>query len=220
MKFNLKSSDMKKVLLLVPVLFCIVAITDARGEDFRRKYRNFSWSSMSMSASDFEGDEPVKSNFGVAFTSGRTYFLHAKPIAGMIKFGLDATWVDLNYDNYSYDSYVEGVGMESSAAHQIEYSLHVGPSIAINPVGKLNINAYFRYAPTFSALLSTNDGFALSGNYATMFVTGGMVSWGVIGIGAEYRFGNCNYRNLVGDSTLVGNLDKSGFRAFITLRFK
>ena len=218
-KFNLKSSDMKKVLLLIPVLFCIVAITDARGEDFRRKYRNFSWSSMSMSASDFEGAEPVRSKYGAAFTSGRTYFLHGKPIAGMIKIGLDATWVDLNYNNYSYDWDVEGVP-QTSAVHQIEYSLHVGPSIAINPVGKLNINAYFRYAPTFSAFLSTGDGFALSGNYATMFVTGGMVSWGVIGIGAEYRFGNCNYRNLVGDGSLAGNLDKSGFRAFITLRFK
>ena len=58
----------------------------------------------------------------------------------------------------------------------------------------------------------------MRGNYATMFVTGGMVSWGVIGIGAEYRFGDCNYRNFVGEG--AGALDMTGFRTFITLRFK
>ena len=82
--------------------------------------------------------------------------------------------------------------------------------------------AFFRNALIGLMLVSIAS--AIVGTYVVtrrlMFVTGGMVSWGVIGIGAEYRFGNCNYRNLVGDSTLVGNLDKSGFRAFITLRFK
>lgn len=208
---------MKKIMFLLPVLFCIVALTDARGDDFRRKYRNFNWSSMSLSAPS--GETALESRGGGSFVSGRTYFLHGKPILGMIKIGIDATWVDLNYNNYPYDFIGEN-GLQTSLVHQVEYSLHVGPSIALNPVGKLNINAYFRYAPTFSALLTANDGFALSGNYATMFVTGGMVSWGVIGIGAEYLFGNCNYGNLVGNSALLGNFDKSGFRAFITLRLK
>ena len=157
------------------------------------------------------------SKFGASFVTGRTFFFHSKPILGMIKFGLDATWVDLNWNNYTSE-YMGENGMETASNHQIEYSLHVGPSVAINPVGKLNINAYFRYAPTFSLRYSGGQDIALAGNYATMFVTGGMVSWGIIGIGAEYRFGTCRYKNFIGNS--VSPADMSGFRAFISLRFK
>ena len=209
---------MKKVLILISALFFIVSVLDVKGEDFRRKYRNFSWSQMSLTPSDYPDMDPAKSKFGASFVTGRTFFFHSKPILGMIKFGLDATWVDLNWNNYTSE-YMGENGMETASNHQIEYSLHVGPSVAINPVGKLNINAYFRYAPTFSAQLSMTGDFALYGNYATMFVTGGMVSWGIIGVGAEYRFGNCNYKTLLGDGVAAA-MDMSGFRAFITLRFK
>lgn len=203
---------MKKILLfMLPALFFIVSVTDVKGEDFRRKYRNFSFSGMKLMSPD--GGGSLDANFGAAFTSGRTYFLHSRPILGLMKIGLDATWVDLNYSNYTLTA-----GDVKTPWHQLEYSLHVGPSVAINPIGKLNINAYFRYAPTFSLQYIGGEDISLRGNYATMFVTGGMVSWGVIGIGAEYRFGDCNYRNFVGEG--AGALDMTGFRTFITLRFK
>ena len=160
----------------------------------------------------------LRSNYGASFTSGRTYFVHSKPIAGLLKIGVDATWVDLNYNNYT-GKYLTSEGLSDYNLHRIEYSLQVGPSIAINPVGKLNINAYFRYAPTFSVLLSNPDGFSAMGNYATMFVTGGMVSWGIIGVGAEYRFGDCSYNNFTG-ALQDFSAKTSGFRAYITLRFK
>lgn len=204
---------MKKILfLMIPALFFIVAVTDADGEDFRRKYRNFSYSGMTLKDPVYGGKE--KANFGAAFYSGRTFFFHSKPVLGLMKFGLDATWVDLNYSNFT-----QRLGDAKYPFHQLEYSLHVGPSVALNPVGKLNINAYFRYAPTFSLQYRTGgDSMSLGGNYATMFVTGGMVSWGIIGVGAEYRFGNCSYKNFLGEGAYA--CDMSGFRAFVTLRFK
>ena len=59
--------------------------------------------------------------------------------------------------------------------------MQVGPSVTVNPVGKLNVNAYFRFAPSFSALY---DDDTLLGNYASYFVTGGGISYGVIGLGS------------------------------------
>lgn len=204
---------MKRLFASLVLVFCIVSAVDAQGDSFYRKYRNFSWSSMGM---DFNGVRQ-HSDIGASFTSGRTYFLHGKPIAGMLKIGIDATWSDIAYSRYPGIRFNDGMPY-GARWHQIEYSLHVGPSIALNPVGKLNINAYFRYAPTFSLRYSKGEGVALMGNYATMFVTGGMVSWGIIGIGAEYRFGDCNYRNFIGNEASPAGM--SGFRAFVSLRFK
>lgn len=204
---------MKKILILGIAFLLTAAVAAAQGTDFHRKYRNFSWSQNTMAS----GGDKQKSELGFAFTSGRTYFLHGKPIAGMLKVGIDATWADINYTKYE-DIRLGEDGPADADWHQLEYSLQVGPSVALNPVGKLNVNAYFRYAPTFSLRYSAKPDAALAGNYATLFVTGGMVSWGIIGIGAEYRFGNCSYRNFIGES--ASPADMSGFRAFITLRFK
>lgn len=92
----------------------------------------------------------------------------------MIRFGLDATWFDLNYTNYKLeyrweDNYDEEEEPETSNFHQAEIGMQVGPSVTVNPVGKLNVNAYFRFAPSFSALY---DDDTLLGNYASYFVTG------------------------------------------------
>ena len=89
---------MKKILGICIFLLSAAAAADAQGTDFHRKYRNFSWSQLTMT---FDGEPKQKSELGFAFTSGRTYFLHGKPIAGMLKIGIDATWVDLGYTKYS-----------------------------------------------------------------------------------------------------------------------
>lgn len=98
--------------------------------------------------------------------------------------------------------------------------MHVGPSLTITPVKKLNIVGYFRYTPTFSGIYA-NDEF--SGNYASMFVGGASLSYGVIGLGIESRFGYCKY-NAFSFEEDVEDADKvktkfSGFRAYISFRF-
>lgn len=204
---------MKRLFVLLLSVFCIVSHAEAQEGSFYRKYRNIGWTSMGV---DSNG-ELQHSDIGVSYTSGRTYFLHGKPIAGILKIGIDATWSDITYSRYQGVRFNEGMPY-AAKWHQIEYSLHVGPSVALNPVGKLNINAYFRYAPTFSMRYSKGEDVALMGNYATMFVTGGMVSWGIIGIGAEYRFGKCGYSNFIGSEASPAEM--SGFRAFVSLRLK
>ena len=78
----------------------------------------------------------------------------------MIRFGLDATWFDLNYTNYKLeyrweDNYDEEEEPETSNFHQAEIGMQVGPSVTVNPVGKLNVNAYFRFAPVFQLYTTT-----------------------------------------------------------------
>lgn len=110
---------MKKFLIL-GILACFIA-ANASADDghFRKKHQAFSYSSMEMTG----GDETLKSNFGFAFTSTRTYYLHKDPIAGFMKFGIDATWTDISYNNYSTTIYVEDEGLVDTQLHQAEIGL-------------------------------------------------------------------------------------------------
>lgn len=203
----------------------------------RRKFINLSYTASTLKQ---EGLGELKSKYGGAFTVGRTFFLHRKPIGGVLRFGLDATWFDLNYTNYENEQLPSEYG--SHQWHEAEISMHIGPSINVNPVGKLNINAYYRFAPTFSCIYDTNNE-SLIGNYASFFVGGVAISYGAIGFGIEARMGDCKYRALRGleeeidkyrdllgleedikrekteSFSLSSKFKHSGFRAYITFRF-
>lgn len=46
------------------------------------------------------GNQKAKLDAGFALHMGRTYYLHKKPIANMIKFGIDWTYFDISYAKY------------------------------------------------------------------------------------------------------------------------
>ena len=87
----------------------------------------------------------------------------------MLKIGLDFTWTDITYAKYEVENLVEessdfmGVTfptfyVEKSDMHRMDYGMHLGPSVTVNPVSALCVNAYFRYAPTFAMSMSHSDG--------------------------------------------------------------
>lgn len=208
--------------------------------DWRPKYRNLNFNTEKMIFSD---NSSIKSEFGAAFTAGRTYYLHRTPILRMIRIGLDATWFDINYANYKQkwfdgndfsdrgndffdDEEIDDDGEIKNTIHKGEIGLHVGPSVTVNPLGKLGVHVYFRYAPTFAMMY--NDG-AFRGNYVSMFVTGASVSYGIIGVGIEKRWGTGKYKTLFGGddlSDLFGDyistgpmkIKTSGMRAYLSFR--
>lgn len=174
----------------------------------RPKYFNFNYTSETLT--DWEGGR-IHSKYGAAITSGRSFYLHRKPVAKVLRFGIDATWFDLNYVNYGEE------------IHKGEISMHVGPSITVSPLRRLNIHLYFRYAPTFAMLY---DGSAFGYNYASYFVSGGMLSYGVIGVGVEARWGSCKYNGFSFDAAegeaepaSFGKIKASGIRAYVSFRF-
>ena len=216
----------------------------ASSPELRKKYFNIGFVNQKLKPKSnyyFDTDQALKSNFGASLTVGRTYFLHKEPIARMIRFGIDATWFDLNYTNYKlqykytgsdYGGYYEE-DEETYSYHQADIAMQVGPSISINPIDKLNVHAYFRYAPSFSILYA--DSFF--GSYASHFVTGAAIYYNWIGLGMEARFGNANLKEFGGSSEDSGDYyggdyygegssssyklksKFSGFRVYVTFRF-
>lgn len=181
--------------------------------EWRKKFVNLSFTNAKMSQDDMPD---LKSNYGAAFTVGKIFYLH-KPIANVLRFGIDATWFDINYANYDIE-HVTFSGTNKYQFHQGEISMHVGPSVTFEPINKLSVHAYFQYAPTF-AVLYTGNNETFYGNYASLLIAGVNISYGVIGLGIESRFGKTNYKPFGSSDSENMNSSLSGFRAYLTFKF-
>lgn len=175
----------------------------------RAKYFNISYVNQKLIFKDFDVPD-LKNDFGVALSWGKTYYLHKKPLLGMLKFGLDWSWVDLNYAKYTivepgYEG-PEGQHYESNetGGHQLEYGMQFGPSVTINPIQDLKVSLYFRLTPSFSGMYMS-DGFNY--NYATFYNFGGAIAWRVISLGVEGRWGSAKYNEFAPEVTDEGFLE-------------
>lgn len=216
---RLFSFIMKKIIVLISLVFFSIcsyaqgADVETNSKEWLKKFINLSFADTKISQKNIQD---LKSNYGVAFTVGKTYFLH-KPIGNMLRFGIDATWFDINYSNYKIEhiTYWES---DKYQYHQGEISIHLGPSITFKPTKKIAAHIYFQYAPTF-AILYTGDSETFYGNYASLWMAGGHVSYGFIGLGLESRFGNANYKPFGTSDNVDINSSLSGFRTYLTFKF-
>lgn len=182
----------------------------------RRKYWKIGITSPNLERTDGE-EMKWKTNGSFFIQKGRTSYLHSKPIAGMIKFGIDYGFLDFTYSKlelkevaYSnesgtrasdgFDDIVSGdpngdIGISELTGidlgmHKIDYGLHVGPSISVNPWNKLIATAYFHVMPTASSVIQ-NDNFSYG--FGCMMAAGVSVAYKVISLGVEGVWGKVKY---------------------------
>lgn len=203
------------ILSVIP-LFCS-AQTGSEDSYFKKKYVNIGFINGSL---EQEECSELKSNYGAMFSVGRTFYLHKKTIGKMLKFGIDATWFDLAYINYDVQ-HITHWETNNYQIHEAEAGMQIGPSLTLNPIKKMNLHFYFRYAPSFSCYYA-DDSF--QGKYATYFVSGGTLSYSFFGLGVEWRHSANKFDPLLNlDSTLedVKNLKTktNGIRTYITFKF-
>lgn len=168
-------------------------------------------------------------NYGFMLNLTKTYYVHRNPIAGFLKFGIDATWFDVTYMNYEaapdwLDMLGVGDGMNPPSAgdypdyddepdnpnlgsHQIDVALGVGVSATFAPFYKFDsaINllkgkVYCRFLPTYSMMLvSEPDDTRFNYAFVPYVTFGAQFSWKVLSLFVEGRWGRANYK--------VGGLD-------------
>ena len=142
----------------------------------------------------------------------------------MIKFGIDWSWMDLNYAQYKVEAYdYDTDELYSEKAHQLEYGMQIGPSVTINPVHHLKVSAYFRVTPSYS-MMYLDDSF--NSNFALFYSFGGSVAWKVISVGVEGRWGQAKYNgfsledaDLEGISSTKTKLKTNSVRFYVGFRF-
>lgn len=167
-----------------------------------------------------EGCSELKSNYGAMFSVGKTFYLHKKTIGKMLKFGIDATWFDLTYTNYKVQ-HITNWETNNFQIHEAEAGMQIGPSLTLNPIKKMNLHLYFRYAPSFSCYYA-DDSF--QGKYATYFVSGGTLSYSFFGLGVEWRHSTNKFDPLLNLDSALENARKlrtktNGIRGYITFKF-
>lgn len=191
----------------------------------RRKYINIGYSSPSLDIEGLEGK--VKSDYSFSIVRGRTYYLHKAPLFNMVKFGLDLGFLDVNMAQYNpIDSddeedtgdsewggsyYPDDEGEDDNIfsgilgdiipdkLYKAEIGVHFGPSITVNPIDYLMVNAYFRYVPSYSMKITNELDFA--GSFASYFNLGIAVSYKMISFGLEKRWGTASFESEETDET-------------------
>ena len=165
-------------------------------------------------------DEPFPLGLSIGFDKGRNIYLHKKPIAGIMKFGIDLG-IDLNYmqvklsgEPSEYEGPVGYVGTEGSdyddsmdfladiSGINFSAGLAVGPSLTINPVDKVRLCAYVHFVPTASFYI---QGMSINCGYAPMMKYGLEASYGAIGLGIEYNSGMITYQDMIKYASVKGN---------------
>ncbi len=170
------------------------------------------------------GDDvnPVdKSELSVSLAKGTSYMFPGKPIAGMLKFGIDVTWFDLTYTKYKkHDSTSSGgwLGSDTNGGfgydedYWKEYSnggrmslnlglFGLGARASVAPFSTFNnelrflrASMYFHVQPTISAYIVNDDGEA-EGSYAYMgmFRFGGCIHYRRVAFGVEGYWGKSKF---------------------------
>lgn len=137
----------------------------------------------------------LSSDYSLMLVKGRTFYLHKKPLGGMVKFGIDWNQADLSFAKYP--DLTSGESPDGSSASeedasgidlapmQVDLGMGIGLSCTVNPVDHLKAGVYFHVTPTYSMVLQDEE---LYSNYATFFNTGLHVSYKVISLGFEMRW--------------------------------
>ncbi len=194
------------------LLLCCVFESDAQMTDRtavwkrHRKYTNIGYEIQTLNLNGYG----LKSDYGVVLGDGVTFYLHKKPIANLMKFGLDWTYLEMALTGYGTTpggSWKEDY-MAKLGDLKMDIGMGLGPSFTINPVDYLKIGVYFHVTPTYSLCF---DGSALGGGYATFFNAGAHISYKVISIGYEYRWcGTSDYKTLYGETASpISRLDSA-----------
>lgn len=161
--------------------------------DKRKKYMNVGYCIMNL-----DGMPVPESKFGFSYSMGRTYYLHKKPLAGMIKFGLDFSYLDVtvaSFDNsngkgLSFGGDEEALEIDLKRNY-FDYTMQIGPSVTVNPIDQLKVSAYGRFAPSASFITMNDYAYV---QFVPHFTCGLSVSYKVIGLGIEGRWGKANYK--------------------------
>ena len=183
----------------------------------RKGYSNFMYGKQDLTFEE-DGEEffKLKSDWAAAVAFGHTYYLHKRPLVGMIKFGLDWSFLDLNVGSFKVQE-DDGYDVYEETLYKGEVGMQFGPSITINPISHLKVAAYFRVAPSYSAAYYDDE---FKGKYATFFTYGVSVAYKVISLGVEQRWGKTEFDFEDGDyESYKVNVKSKGPRFYLSFRY-
>lgn len=180
-----------------------------------------------------DGEVALKSKFGASLSKGRTYFLNDKPVAKMLYFGLDWSFIDLNYASFKFDDVyhspegspgeLDYEDMDAIGIHKLELGMQFGPSVHLSFKGGFSLSTYIRYSPVYSMLYEDSD---FSGGFGNFGTAGIAANYSAFALGFENRWGTAKHNFYLDTEELEGGgetekqkLKLNGTRVFFSLKF-
>ena len=194
--------------------------TDVKYDQHLRKvwgkntFFNISYNKTELSSEEFPlggglmAPNEFKSDFGVGLQWGQTFNFHKKALGNVVFFGLDYTWMDLNFNKYKEGKPAAGWGAETyqnppmpwhNEKMSVDYGMSIGPSITLYPFAPMRKNAadnvrlqgYFHVgykAEGFLIKMEKDNELAWGHGLFTAF--GANLTFNSIGLGFEMRNDN------------------------------
>ncbi len=182
----------------------------------QKKHWTVGYTFQKLKNMDEEDDATLKSSFAMSLQWGKTFSLHRKPIANMVKIGIDWNWVDWHYAKYKKldmgeldwddgeaywdDDDGENLNLPNLTYHQIDLGMAIGPSVQVTPfytIGQgleyLKVYSFFHVTPSFSGIILHGDKSEIAGAYNTFFSWGIGIAYKAFAIGFEHRWGKAKY---------------------------
>jgi hypothetical protein len=234
---------MKKILIFISLILSTLEISAQETATTSGDVwgRNKTTTSIGWVNQDFapEGGTVNDSKFGFMLRVNKTYNLHKKPIAKILKIGIDAVFTDITvskYDTENSSSYSENwntlVTDDGYSASDIlgniglwnlNYSLGVGLAVTVAPFANLQsgvrflkVKLYSHYKPTASTIILSDDNETESKfAFANMVDFGGMINYKGISIGMDGSWGSGKFKSLL---DLSGTDEKIKYK-FAATRF-
>lgn len=161
--------------------------------------------------------QTLKNYAGFTVSVGRTFSPYSFYLNDACRFGIDATWLDFEYTGYKVEYHYPASIVKDNYG-QFDFGVQVGPSFIIEPSRTFRIHAYCRYAPTYSLFCMNDDSYGSLGHF---LVAGVNLSYRVVGVGVEGRWGVCNYSDLYENGLLFTSekVNHRGVRAYLKFNF-
>lgn len=145
----------------------------------------------------------TKRGWGMSVVYGTSYILHRRPVLGRLRFGVDATWLDVNYANGQTTRLYDG----KARTHQLDLGMGIGPAVRFGVARNWTVDVHFRYNPTFATYYNEAESWKNARlGYASMWTSGAAASWRLLSLGAEVRFGRGTYRRLDWEEYVVPDI--------------
>ena len=186
------------------------------GEDYKQR-NNYVHVGFMVSDMTQKDVQTLKNYVGATVSVGRTFSPYAFYLNDVCCFGIDATWLDFEYTSYKVEYHYPASIVKDNYG-QFDFGVQVGPSFIIEPSRTFRIHAYCRYAPTYSLFCMNDDNY---GSFGHFVVAGLNLSYRVVGVGVEGRWGVCNYSDLYENGLLFTSekVNHRGMRAYLKFNF-
>jgi hypothetical protein len=207
----------------------------------RARYTNIGYA-----ITDFanEDESPSRCKWSFFITKGACYNFPSHALGGVVKFGVDARWFDVQLSKLkSFDQSEWSSVIDRTGGYDDEYSLPdiggyfltlgvgIGPRVTVAPFSSLDSKArflkaslYFHYRPTLAAYFkSENDESDAACGFCNMMDFGGSISYRAVAIGIEGSWGSGKLKSLdfddEGDSSVKIKRKLASTRLYISIAF-